>query len=78
MIHYPPGYDVKAERVVTHHYLYPLDHVAGVSGLVGLTRGLSGPEVRRGISGVSDCVEGLQARGLAPAHPDAVPLVSSC
>ena len=25
MIHYPLGYDVKAERVVNHHYLYPLD-----------------------------------------------------
>ena len=25
MIHCPPGYDVKAERVVNHHYVYPLD-----------------------------------------------------
>ena len=25
MIHYPLGYDVKARRVVNHHYLYPLD-----------------------------------------------------
>ena len=25
MIYYPLGYDVKAERAVYHHYLYPLD-----------------------------------------------------
>ena len=25
MNHCPPGYDVKAERVVNHHYFYPLD-----------------------------------------------------
>ena len=39
--------------------------------------GLSGPGVRRDTSGASGCVEGLQAR-VAPAHPDALPLVSSC
>ena len=39
---------------------------------------LSGPEVRRDTSGPSGCVEGPQARALAPAHPDALPLVSSC
>ena len=40
--------------------------------------GLSGPELRRGTSGASDCAEELQARALAPAQPDALPLVSSC
>ena len=25
-IHYPFGYDVKAERVVNRHYMYPLGH----------------------------------------------------
>ena len=40
--------------------------------------GLSGTEVRRGTSGASGCVEGLQARALVPAHHDALPLVSNC
>ena len=40
--------------------------------------GLSGPEVRRDTSGASGCVEGPQARALAPAHPDALPSVPSC
>ena len=41
-------------------------------------RGLSGPEVRKDTSGASGCVEGPQARALAPAHPDALPSVPSC
>ena len=38
MIHYPPGYDVKAKRAVNHHYLYPLDPKSSMRelGLVGV------------------------------------------
>ena len=38
--------------------------------------GLSGPEVRRSTSGASGCIEGLQARALAPAPPDALSIAT--
>ena len=31
MIHNPFGYDVKAERVVNHHYLYPPDKTSSLA-----------------------------------------------